>query len=252
MLHGKPNDLVVLSEAPIYEHDENPGDIVYATDILDHEEVTRADYVSSHLDYSGEIDHPNYSSHRDLANDFTHQDLSHSDSYICQGSDMSEYVSEECIRHGSNCTDSKNLPHSYLDSERDVTRAEFICSEEVAVAQYPSISTNSDLACVENVSSEFPQSTLLTSTMADQFSQGDTRLGNKFTLGEATFLGHTACLPDLAYIPSSVTSDGDHSVVVVEVANHTLGRGAVDREMHMDPMMECDEEPDKHQYLTVS
>uniref|UniRef100_A0A0B7B314 C2H2-type domain-containing protein n=1 Tax=Arion vulgaris TaxID=1028688 RepID=A0A0B7B314_9EUPU len=251
VLHGRSDDFVVLPETSIYEHDDNPGDIVYATNILDHEEVTHADFVNSHVDYSGEIVHSNYSSHRELTNgdDFAHSELSHSDTYMTHSGDIAvtEYASTVCTQHLGSFAGSKTLPNSYLDSDRDIAHTEFIGAEEVAIAQYSNISTSLDLAAAESVISDCSQRTvLLRDSMTENFQEAR-KVQSEFSLGETTFISHSSCHPDLPYVTS--TSDCDQSVVVVQVTNHTIGAGQVDREIHMDPMMECDEEPERHQFL---
>ncbi|CAG5124941.1 unnamed protein product, partial [Candidula unifasciata] len=254
VLHGKSDDFVVLSEAPIYDHDDSPADIVYTTDTLDHEEVTHADYVSSHIDYTGESTHSNYSSHRGIthSDDFTHPEFSHPDNYITHAGDIAvaEYVAAECVQQDSGFTDSKSLPHSYLDSDRDVVHTEFIGAEEVTTAQHSS-NPGSDPSFIENSSLECRQARALTDYVRNHYPG---KL-DSFTLGKATFIGHPSCHLDSSFMLDSAASDTGHSLVVVEVTGHTsqiIHADSVGRSMRMDPLMECDEEPDRHHFLPVS
>lgn len=257
VLHGKSDDFVVLSEAPIYDHDDNPADIVYTTDMLDHEEVTHADYVSSHVDYSGESAHSNYSSHRELSNseDFTHPEFSHPDSYITHGGDIAvaEYVATDCVQQDSDFTDCKPLPHSYLDSDRDIVHSEFIGAEEIATAQHSSNPSGSDSSCMDNSSLECSESRATLTDYVQNHYPG--KFENNYTLGKATFIGHSSCHLDPSFMVDSAAPDSSRSLIVVEVTGHSshiIHTDSVVRNMRMDPLMECDEEPDRHNFLHVS
>ncbi|GFO30270.1 Zinc finger protein 410 [Plakobranchus ocellatus] len=93
-LEGKSNNLVVLSEEPMYQHSDHPNDIVYAADILDHEEIAHADYTSSQgLDYQGGMTEANYSQDT-KAEVFGNHELSHSEAFSVQDSCVEMTITE--------------------------------------------------------------------------------------------------------------------------------------------------------------
>ncbi|GFS04785.1 hypothetical protein ElyMa_006504600 [Elysia marginata] len=185
-LGGKPNNLVVLSEEPIYDHGDQPSDIVYATDILDHEEIAHADYSSSHsLDYQSEMPVTNYSQGT-KSEDFTHHELSQSESFSthsdCVEMTITEYTHSENQTYQPHCDES------------------FVGAEEVAIVHH----------CDE---ADFTvHSTINVASAADVDVDNEER-----------------ALPG----------------VPVKQIKHSSVQFSSDEMNAIDPMMECDDEPDK-------
>ncbi|RUS73598.1 hypothetical protein EGW08_018641 [Elysia chlorotica] len=118
-MEGKSNDLVVLSEEPIYHHSDHPNDIVYASDILDHEEIAHADYAGPHsLDYAGGIPVSNYRQ-GSKSEVYTHHELSHSESFAAH---------DECVE----MTITK-YTHSESQTYQHHCDEDFVGAEEVAI-----------------------------------------------------------------------------------------------------------------------
>ncbi|XP_059157249.1 zinc finger and BTB domain-containing protein 24-like isoform X2 [Physella acuta] len=217
-LDDKAEELIILSEAPIYQPNDNHSDIVYTSDMLDHEEVTHTGYVSSQVDYSA-ISHTNFSNHEEIINsdDFNSQDITHPEHYAGNNDDIAitEYVTTDCI---SNYTGSRELAHTYLDSEGNIVHTSFIGAEEIAVAHYADSPDDKNSISVDVVS-------LL--DISKENAKPDIVIKKEVlnSTGISSFPEH-----------SSSSSVSSHST-------DTLRQS--DREIHMDPMMECDEEPEK-------
>ena len=185
-LEGKSNDLVVLSEEPIYHHSEHPNDIVYAADILDHEEIAHADYANSHsLDYPGGMPVAGYPQGT-KSEVYTHHELSHPESFAAHNDCVEMTITEY--------THSENQTYQH-DCDED-----FVGAEEVAIVhQCP----DSDFSVSSTIS-------VANSTDADV--ENDER--------------------SLPGVPVKQLEDSS-----VQFSSDEMNT--------MDPMMECDEEPDK-------
>lgn len=225
-LDDKAEDLIILSEAPIYQHNDNHSDVVYTSDMLDHEEVTHTGYASSQVDYST-ISHTNFSNHEEIINsdDFNSQDLTHSEHYA--GNDdiaITEYVTTDCI---SNFTGSKELAHTYLNSEGNIVHTSFIGAEEIAVAHYADSPDVKDHINVDGVSLlDISKENAKPTIVIKEEILDSTRI--------SSFPEHSS---NISYLSSSPAGVSSHSTESMRQSH---------REIHMDPMMECDEEPEKN------
>ncbi|KAH9496127.1 hypothetical protein Btru_012122 [Bulinus truncatus] len=216
-LDEKQDELVVMSE--IYQHTDNTGDIVYTTDILDHEEVTHASCVSPHVDYSGQITPACYSHHEEIihASDYSGQELSQSSSFPPQEQEITatDYVSDACI----SSYEPKELGHTFIDD----TRHGFIGAEEIAVSHYSNSPNPSDLVISEIVT---------TSDCVDDIVTGIGMCTNKSCVTLSTS-GDTHHSCTLVRQTSDLVGHHSHSAA-------TLGHTSSESDIHMDPMMECD------------
>ena len=179
-MEGKSNDLVVLSEEPIYQHNSHPNDIVYATDILDHEEIAHADYTSSHsLDYQSGMPGANYSQG-------TKSGLSHPEPFAahdnCVEMTITEYAHSENQTYQHHCDE------------------DFVGAEEIAIVHQ---CDNTDFSVSGNI--------------------------NAATAATADVDSEEKPLP---------------SVPVKQLKDSSV-QFSSDEMNTMDPMMECDDEPDK-------
>uniref|UniRef100_A0A2C9KMG6 C2H2-type domain-containing protein n=1 Tax=Biomphalaria glabrata TaxID=6526 RepID=A0A2C9KMG6_BIOGL len=216
-LDVKTDDLVVMS-------DYSATDIVYTADILDHEEVTHANYVSSHVDYSEQINPRCYSSHEEIIHpsDYGGQAMSQAGNFPSHDHEITvtDYVTESCISN----YEHKELGSAFIDD----TRHGFIGAEEIAVCHYNHSPLSTDLAISEIV------------TTSDCAHGIDTRtdLGlcpNKSCLTlSGSLSNHSHCA--LEHRSSDMVRQHNHS-------SETLHHSSSKSDIHMDPMMECDEEP---------
>ncbi|XP_055879792.1 zinc finger protein 714-like [Biomphalaria glabrata] len=216
-LDVKTDDLVVMS-------DYSATDIVYTADILDHEEVTHANYVSSHVDYSEQINPRCYSSHEEIIHpsDYGGQAMSQAGNFPSHDHEITvtDYVTESCISN----YEHKELGSAFIDD----TRHGFIGAEEIAVCHYNHSPLSTDLAISEIV------------TTSDCAHGIDTRtdLGlcpNKSCLTlSGSLSNHSHCA--LEHRSSDMVRQHNHS-------SETLHHNSSKSDIHMDPMMECDEEP---------
>lgn len=149
-LTGKSDELVVLSETPIYRQEESTADIVYTTGILDHEEVAQVDFdVSRQVNYSEDMHSRTYSQSEQLNADvnfsqssgvnFSQQDVvsvtHHSNDY----DDHTDYIDGENLQEVSAFVEAKDLSNAFLspaDKDDVITADDFIGAEEVTVSHY--------------------------------------------------------------------------------------------------------------------
>ncbi|XP_012945456.1 zinc finger protein 143 [Aplysia californica] len=216
-LPDKSDELLVLSEAGVYEAGGAPGDIVYATDILDHEEVTHASYVTTQVDYAGHITHADYPHHEEVTGS---EDLHQS--AVQMG--LSEYVSSGCSTDKDMTSDCLHLPDS-----------ELIGAEEVTVAAHYSLSSPPPTPTLCRAGDD----KLVDSHHFSHPSDGmeDDGVGNGGTIGQDAHPHRTSLVGGVG--GSGVSEGGRGS------GPHQLSHSPGHQEMHMDPMMECDEEPEK-------
>ncbi|CAL1540054.1 unnamed protein product [Lymnaea stagnalis] len=205
-------------DMPIYHPTEHPNDIVYGSDILDHEEVTHSDYVSSHVDYSVEISDTNYSHH---PGDITHSDeynspvLSHSETDEHEIS-VSEYVPtgvasyDQCKAINQDLSDSNShVVHSDYDAQQIISDPAHFLTTKILTK-----GSDTDRVVLEVPSSEV-------------------------TVDHPDFKKPTASHVVVTPFISGLSEDRPHPAS--GITSHTLGQSSGDRDM--DPMMECDDEP---------
>lgn len=141
-MSGKSDELVVLSETPIYRQEEHPADIVYTAGILDHEEVTNADYVSSQVEYSEGINSGVYSQTEAINSDvnFSQQVMTPSNIYHSHEG----YIHGANLQHVSDFVETKDISHAYLNTEGEIMSEDFIGAEEVTVSHYNTIPSSEE------------------------------------------------------------------------------------------------------------